>query len=103
MQDEYRLQGLQFVGVAIDDRQSVLDYLQGIGVNYPVLIAGDGGADYARKLGNIINAIPFTVVINPLGQIVYRQPGEVSMEELRKIIVPLLNSVQYWQLLIANI
>jgi thiol-disulfide isomerase/thioredoxin len=90
LQEEYREHGLQFVGVAIDDRQSVLSYLQGVNVNYPVLIAGDGGIDYARKLGNIINAVPYTVVVNQPGEIVERLPGEISPENLRRIITPLL-------------
>ncbi|MDD4916076.1 MAG: TlpA disulfide reductase family protein [Methylococcales bacterium] len=90
LQAEYQRHGLQFVGIAIDDKQSVLKYLQDGGVNYPVLIAGDGGIAYARQLGNIINAVPYTVIVDQPGQVVYRQPGEFSPDSLRQIIEPML-------------
>jgi thiol-disulfide isomerase/thioredoxin len=90
LQAQYQSRGLQFVGIAVDDKQAVLHYLQGININYPMLIAGDGGIGFARKMGNIINAVPYTVIVNPVGQIVYRQPGEISLDNLQQIIAPLL-------------
>ncbi len=92
LQAEYRDKGLQFVGIAIEDKQPVLDYLKGININYPVLIAGDAGISLTQQLGNIISAVPFTVVVDQAGQIVFRQPGELSSLKLREVLLPMLDA-----------
>jgi len=90
LQQEYQDQNLQFIGIAIDDRQAVADYLQRIKINYPILIAGDTGSLLSHQLGNIINAVPFTVIVNPQGQIVHRQPGVLSKSQFLEVVQPLL-------------
>jgi len=89
-QDEYRSRNLQFVGLAIEERDAVAKYLQRMKVNYPMLITGDSGTLLARQWGNIINAVPFTVVVNAQGQIVHRQPGELNKDKFQEIVEPLL-------------
>lgn len=89
-QDTYRVKNLQFVGVAIDDRDSVAEYLQRVAINYPILIAGDEGSVLAHQLGNIINAVPFTVIVDQQGRIVHRQPGELTKEQFPRVVEPLL-------------
>lgn len=92
LQAEYQDKGLQFVGIAIEDKQPVLDYLKGININYPVLIAGDAGIALTQQLGNVISAVPFTLVVDRAGRIVFRQPGELSSAKLREVLVPLLSA-----------
>ena len=91
LQAEYQHLGLQFVGVAIDDKQSVAAYLQGININYPILIAGDEGIGVSKQFGNILNAVPYTVIVNRLGQVIHRLPGEISREKLVELVTPLIN------------
>jgi hypothetical protein len=56
-------------------------------VNYPLLISGDwAGFDLAKKLGNLVSAIPYTVVVNSTGLVVYHHAGELSASELRTVI-----------------
>ena len=90
MQQDLQDKGVQFIGVAVEDKQPVLDYLQRVSVNYPVLIAGDAGMSLAYKLGNIINAVPYTVVVNAGGHIAHRQPGELSRAKLLSVIEPVM-------------
>jgi thiol-disulfide isomerase/thioredoxin len=90
LQEQYGDKGLQFVGIAIEDREPVSDYLNTIKINYPILIGGDKGIALAQQLGNIINAVPFTIVVNQQGQIIHRQPGEFSSEKVLEIISPLM-------------
>ncbi|MBS3964795.1 MAG: TlpA family protein disulfide reductase [Methylomonas sp.] len=92
LQDEYGGRGVQFVGIAIEDREAVAAYLKGVAVNYPVMVAGDAGSYLARQLGNIINAVPFTVIVDHQGQIVHRQPGELSRQQFQRIVEPLLTA-----------
>lgn len=91
-QQEFQANDVQFVGIALDDRQAVADYLQQVAINYPVLIAGDAGGELAHELGNIINTVPFTVIVNQQGQIVHRQLGELNREQFLKAVKPLLAS-----------
>jgi len=81
---------LQFIGIAIDDKQAVEEYLETININYPMLISGDEGIALSHQLGNIVNAVPFTLIVNQQGQIIHRQPGELSNEKIIEIITPLV-------------
>ncbi len=90
LQHEFKEKNLQFVGIAIDNKQSVEDYLKTININYPILIGNDEAIGLAYKLGNIVNAVPFTVIVNPEGIIIHRQPGEISREKILDVIKPLL-------------
>ncbi|CAD6880851.1 Cytochrome c-type biogenesis protein ResA [Methylomonas albis] len=92
LQEEYKDKGLQFVGIAIDDKQAVEEYLKRIKINYPVLIGGDGATLLAQQLGNVINTLPFTVIVNQQGQIVHHQLGELTREKVLEVIVPLLTA-----------
>jgi len=92
LQTEYAEQNIQFIGIAIDKPDLVDDYLSFIDINYPILIAETEGGKLSQKLGNSVNAIPFTVIVNQQNQIIFRQPGELSKQKLRELIVPLLSS-----------
>ncbi len=89
LQNEYAEKNLQFIGIAIDDRQLVEDYLAFSEINYPILMAELEGAQIAKQLGNTVNAIPYTVIVNQQNQIIFRQPGELSQQKIRRIIQPL--------------
>jgi len=90
LQAEYKDKNVQFIGIAIEDQAAVEQYLKTIAVNYPMLIAGDEGISLSQQLGNIVNAVPFTLIVNQHGQIIHRQPGELSNEKIIEIITPLL-------------
>ncbi len=90
LQDEFQTKNVQFIGVAIDDQKAVKEYLNTIKINYPMLIGGDEAIALSYQLGNIIAAVPFTVFVNPEGQIFHRQPGEIDREKVIEIITPLL-------------
>jgi peroxiredoxin len=44
----------------------------------------------ARQLGNTMGAVPYTLVVDRQGRIVYSQPGQVTKDKMEKIIEPLL-------------
>jgi len=91
LQKQYSTKGLQVIGVAIDDQNSVEEFLVSNKINYPILIAGVTGIALAQQLGNTVDAVPFTVVVNQQGQIIHQHPGEFSTEQIMEIITPLLN------------
>jgi len=90
LQNEFRDKNLQFIGIAIEDKQTVEQYLKNNPVNYPMLIGGDQAIALSQQLGNIVNAVPFSLIVNQQGQIIHRQPGELSREKIIEFITPLL-------------
>jgi thiol-disulfide isomerase/thioredoxin len=81
-QREYRARGWQVVGLAIDNQQAVLDFLQHTPVSYPIGLAGLEGADLMTGLGNLQGALPFTVVLDAQGRVVHTRLGQTSYEQL---------------------
>jgi len=92
LQKQFKDNNLQFIGIAIEDRTTVTQFLQTTPINYPILIGGDAAIQLSRRLGNTLNAVPYTLVINQLGQIIYQHPGELSRQKLITVIKPLLTS-----------
>lgn len=91
LQKQYATKGLQFIGIAIDDQEPVEEYLASTTINYPILIGGVTGIALAHQLGNSVDAVPFTLIVNQQGQIIHQHPGEISREKIMEIITPLLN------------
>jgi len=94
LQKLYADQGLQFIGVAIDEKDAVDEFLSFIDINYPILIAADEGIALGHKLGNISDSVPYTIVVNAEGQIIHRHQGEFSKEQILEIIRPILTSAK---------
>ncbi|MFI3191105.1 redoxin [Crenothrix sp. D3] len=90
LQEKYAAKNVQFIGIAVDDKTAVIDYLKTININYPILIGGDAAMVQAQQLGNRIGALPYTVIVNAQGQVIHQQAGEFSTEELVSVIKPLL-------------
>jgi thiol-disulfide isomerase/thioredoxin len=90
LQEQYASKGLQFIGIAIDDQEPVEEYLATTKINYPVLIGGVTGIALAQQLGNRVDAVPFTLVVNRQGKIIHQHPGEFSRYQILEIITPLL-------------
>lgn len=82
LQQEYASSNLQFIGVAIDDEISVDQFAMEMGINYPNLIANMQGIELARRYGNKIGALPYSVIINPNGHIIFRQVGLLNREKI---------------------
>ncbi len=90
LQKEFGPKGLQFIGVAIDEAESVKDFFQRTPINYPVLLGENQGTKIAHDLGNIVNTVPFTVIVDKQGHIVKSHMGELPREKLLEIVKPLL-------------
>lgn len=90
LQNEYQAQNIQFIGIAIEEKEPVEEYLDFVDINYPILIAGDEGVLLSQQFGNQVGAVPFSVVINQQGKIIHHQAGEFKREKILEIIQPLL-------------
>jgi len=90
LQTDLAAQGVVFIGIAIDDEKAVKKYHEDMAFNYPILIASETGIDLAREFGDSMEAVPYTVIVNRQGEIIFRQPGEISKTQLMSIIQPML-------------
>ena len=89
LQQRHAERGLQFVGIAIDEAARVRPYARELGINFPILLAGMGGVELTRVLGNRAAVLPFTVIMARDGSIVARHAGVYSESTLEPILKPL--------------
>lgn len=90
LQNEFGAQGLQFIGVAIEEKDPVQEYVDSVNINYPVLIGEEAGIALSHKLGNKVNAVPYSIIVNQAGKIIHQHPGEFTKKEISELINPLL-------------
>ena len=81
---ENKDKNLQVVGLAVDQPSAVRTWLQTRPLNFPVGMAGLGGTELSKALGNSSGSLPFTVVFSPAGVLLHRKIGKVLPEELVK-------------------
>lgn len=90
LQEQYADKGFQVIGIALDDLESVSDFVDTLGVNYPALIAEYAGIELSTEYGNQLGALPFSVFVDRNGKIVKTKTGELSKQQTESIILPLL-------------
>lgn len=90
IQRELGGRGVQFVGIAIDDPVAVEQFSTKLGINYPILVGADDAIDLAKKLGNHLQGLPFTAVLDRSGKLAWVHAGEIKREALEQILHPLL-------------
>lgn len=91
LQAQYADKGLQFIGIALEDREPVAEYTAATQINYPILLGGDNGIALSQQLGNTVGAVPYTLVVDRKGQIIFRHPGELSKQQIMEVVTPILN------------
>ena len=89
-QERFRADGVQFVGVAIDQKERVAPYAKEMGINYPLVVGGLETMEFARQLGNQRSVLPFTLVIYRSGKVTSAQVGMLRPEKLESLLKPLL-------------
>ena len=89
-QERYRADGVQFVGVAIDQKQRVAPYAREMGINYPLLVGGSETMEFARQLGNKRGVLPFTLIVDRTGKVTEQAIGLLRPEKLENLLKPLL-------------
>lgn len=79
---ENKLKSWQVLGLAVDQPSAVRGWLQRKPLAFPVLMAGFGGTELSKSLGNLSGSLPFTAVFGASGQLLHRRSGKVSPEDL---------------------
>jgi len=86
MQNRYGGNGLQIIGVAIDQPEAVVRYRDSVGMNYPVLLGESAGLGAMTRLGNGRGALPYSVIIDPSGRALSTRIGAYRPAELENLL-----------------
>ncbi len=87
--EKYGSQGVECVGIAIDNAAKVRDFTASLRISYPILLAEANGLDLMRGLGNSAGGLPYTVVADRHGGVVHRKLGAFHRGDLEAILDPL--------------
>jgi thiol-disulfide isomerase/thioredoxin len=89
---KYASKGVEIVGIAIDQEAKVLEYVNEMKIDYPILIADAGGLELMRQLGNRATGLPYNVLLDREGNPRGRKLGALHQEELEGLLRPMIAS-----------
>ena len=84
---ENKEKGWQVLGLAIDQPSRVRQFLSQFPVRYKIGLAGLNGTELAKKLGNDVGGLPFTVVLDGQGRLIQRKVGKLMPNDIEKWVV----------------
>ena len=90
LQEAYRDKGLVIVGIALDSQQAAIDYVDPMGINYPILVGEIDGISLTQRYGNELGVLPYSVIVDRNGVIQKTFLKEVTYEDAEKLISPYL-------------
>ncbi|MBV8854796.1 MAG: TlpA family protein disulfide reductase [Sinobacteraceae bacterium] len=85
LRHEHASQGVEIVGIAVDFRDAVQQYVHEVGLDYPILIGEQEGLKAVNAFG-MDAAFPFTVFVDRAGRIITLKVGELHAEDARLIL-----------------
>lgn len=80
--------GVQVVGIALDERAAVEAFLRKTPVHYPVLLDVPGAADSSVRFGNARGVLPYSVLVDARGRIAAAKIGPFRGDELERFAAP---------------
>lgn len=82
-----KTKGWQVLGLAVDQPSAVRKWLQAKPLGFPVGMAGLGGTDLSKSLGNLAGSLPFTAVFGASGELRHRKTGKVTSDDLEQWVL----------------
>ena len=79
---EHAAKGLQVLGLAIDQPSAVRRFLERQPLSFPVALAGLGGTELSKSLGNATGALPFSVFFGADGRVFTKKLGQLTQKDL---------------------
>jgi thiol-disulfide isomerase/thioredoxin len=74
--------GVQVVGIAIDDPAAVAAFLKAHPVDYPILLDQPGPNDSSVRLGDRAGVLPYSVLVAANGRVLRTQLGPFARDEI---------------------
>jgi len=94
-QNKYGDIGLQVIGIGLDEPAKLANVVRSLQIPYPILHIPprQGGLKILREWGNSPGVLPYTVVIDRDGSIVFNRAGVFDDEAFDLIARPLLGNI----------
>ena len=90
LQERFGDQGLQFVGIAIDEVDKVRAFARKYAINYPIMIGQADAIELSRTAGNKAGGLPYTLILDRSGEVVSQHYGGLDEQTLVPIFEKLL-------------
>ena len=81
---------LNVVGIAIDQPGAVGEFVDRLGITYPILIGTSDVRKTQRRFGNPDGMLPYSVIVDAGGIIRWRHLGEIDQAMLDEALAPVL-------------
>ena len=100
-QEKHAADGLQVIGIAVDELEPVQIYAEETEFNYPILVGQDDAMAAAEASGVNFIGLPFTMVVAPGGELLNTHVGEI-VESHIEIIVDVFERLESGELDLAG-
>jgi len=91
-QTKFKKDGLVIVGVAIDKRQDVANFIDSYFINYPVLVSDQDNTELMARYGNRIATLPYSVVMDRKGRVIETHAGAYKKDQLHGVLNKILKA-----------
>ena len=82
--------GLQVIGIALDDVQSVRKFVESFGISYPILVGSEDVFETSAAYGNAEGVLPYSVLIDKTGIVRWQYSGIIKHEQIKRLLSELL-------------
>lgn len=90
LQRQYGSEGLQIVGIALDDAQSASSFVKTFGITYPILVGLDDVFSTSSAYGNAEGVLPYSVLVDKNGIVRWQYAGIIQEEKITSLLSDLL-------------
>ena len=81
-------EGVQVLGLALDEREAVHEFLQRVPVHYPQAIDAPGPADAGVRMGNPKGVLPYSILVSADGRLLKQKIGPFEPGEIDRWAAP---------------
>ena len=89
LQIKHAANGIQIIGIALDNAANVVQYAKWHPTSYPLLVGDSTTTELNRAMGNSQMALPYTVVYDAAGTARMTRLGLFSEDELDSVLISL--------------
>ena len=89
LQIKHAANGIQIIGIALDNAANVVQYAKWHPTSYPLLVGDSTTTELNRAMGNSQMALPYTVVCDAAGTARMTRLGLFSEDELDSVLISL--------------
>ena len=74
------------VGIAIDKQDKVIQFVAELGIDFPIMIGQSEAYDIMKMLGNEALTLPYTILIDEEGKIVWSKNTELMHSDMDEVL-----------------